>query len=108
MIHPKRYYGKSCFLLLLLLLLLLRVLLTHKYLFCLFLKSSFSSLEAVLTCTFLGTFCLKPHLRRIQGICEYNDILYSFSLLSLPQPALWSNPDCFLLTLILCCTDIFF
>jgi len=33
-----------------------------------FLKASFSSLDAVLTCTFLGTFCLKPHLRRMRYI----------------------------------------
>src|SRR3954468_2389888 len=80
----QRYYGKSIFLLLLLLLLLLHI---HKYLSGLFLKAYFSSLDAVFTCTFLGTFCLKPHLRRIQGICEYSDILYRFSLLSSLQPA---------------------
>jgi hypothetical protein len=56
-------------------------LLIHKYLGDLFLKLSFSSRDAVvLTCTFLGTFCLKPHLRRIQGLWEYSDILYFIPL----------------------------
>jgi len=88
MIHPKRYYSKLCLLLLLLL--------ARKYLGNLFLKWFFSSIDAVLTCTFRDTFLLKPHFRRIQGICEYNDIWYRFSLwLTLP-PVLWSNPDCFL------------
>ena len=60
----QRSYGKSIFLqLLLLLLLMLHI---HKYLFGLFLKASFSSTDAVLTCIFLGTFCLKPHFRRIR------------------------------------------
>src|SRR3569833_1514168 len=65
----QRYYGKSIFQLLFLFLflfLLVVALSIHKYLFCLFLKSSFSSWDAVLTCTFLGTFCLKPHLRRMR------------------------------------------
>lgn len=30
---------------------------------CSFLKPSFSSLDAVFTCTFLGTFCLNPRFR---------------------------------------------
>jgi hypothetical protein len=70
-----------------------------------FLKASFSSKDAVLICTFLGTFCLNPHLRSIQGICGYNDILSRFSLLPSPQPVLWSSilDCCFLLTLFLCC-----
>lgn len=29
---------------------------------CSFLKASFSFLDAVMTCIFLGTFCLNPHL----------------------------------------------
>jgi hypothetical protein len=42
-----------------------------------FLKASFPSLDEVLTCIFLGTFCLKPHLRRMRHIYGYNDILWS-------------------------------
>ena len=90
MIHPKRYYSKLCFLLLLLL--------ARKYLGNLFLKWFFSSIDAVLTCTFRDTFLLKPQLRRIQGICEYNDILYRVSLW-LTSPVLWSNHNYFLLVL---------
>ena len=32
------------------------------YFLCPFLNCSFSSSDAVLTCTFLGIFCLNPHL----------------------------------------------
>ncbi len=37
------------------------------------------------------------------GICEHNDTLSRFSLLSSLQPALWSNHDCFPLIMFLCC-----
>ena len=86
----QRYYSKLCLLLLLLL--------ARKYLGNLFLKWFFSSIDAVLTCTFRDTFLLKPQLRRIQGICEYNDILYRVSLW-LTSPVLWSNHNYFLLVL---------
>jgi len=36
--------------------------------------------DAVFTCTFLGTFCLKPHLRRMRDICGHGDTLSRFSL----------------------------
>ena len=69
-----------------------------------FLKASSSSLDAVLTCTFLGTFCLKPHLRSMGYMCEYNDIWYRFSLwLTLPLLVSWSNLCCFLLAWFLYC-----
>ena len=74
MIHPKRYYCKTFF---------LQLLFTHKYLVGLFLKSFFSSLLVAmysLVCTFLGTFCLKLHLRRIQGIYGYGDNVLSTPL----------------------------
>ncbi len=50
---------------------------------------SFSSLDAVVTRTFLGTFCLKPHLRRC-GICECS--VFPPTLQSDYPPVLWSNP----------------
>jgi hypothetical protein len=55
--------------------------------------------DAVFTCTFLGTFCLKPHLRRMCDICGHGDTLSRFSLLLILPPVLWSNLDCFVLVL---------
>jgi hypothetical protein len=70
---------------------------THKYPTGLFLKISFPLCWLPLyshVCTFLGTFCLKPHLRRIQGICGYSDSVLSTHLYNqlfnlLCGPALW-------------------
>ena len=46
-----------------------------------FLKASFSSMDAVLTCTFLGIFCLNPHFRRMRRyMYGYDGILCHFSL----------------------------
>ena len=70
----------------------------HKYLTGLFLKASFSSLDAVFTWTFLGTFCLNPHFLNTVNVSIIFFYCGFFSIIiSSVQLVLWSNHSLLLL-----------